>query len=401
MKAKLVLTPLAMAMAAVLSVAAYADQGGEGKGKDDHHHQQHHQQPSIPDWLKGGATATVTDAQYNHGNQVTNKGTQNNASANGSIGGVSGNVGANVAAGDNNQQANAVALATADESFVFGYANASTSVTQQAYNNKLDNYSTANNASLNNSLQGISGNFGVNVAAGNYNQQKNDMAAAVSNGQYTSAAGSATQTSNGNVTTNNSTVKTEYVQVGMGFVAGGGYKGISDQHGDTYLDTWSGETHPGGSNTGHIDVDSQAQGASDRLNNGGALSFDEVGTIGLAGFATGYIPVVSGFNKAVVNNASLNGSIIGVSGNVGVNVAAGGGNQQTNSLSIGAGCSLPVPASRPSEWPYRVPASAGAPSNDGTCRHALSLCPDVAIADRNRRRGLPAVRCVAWRQPRL
>lgn len=172
MKAKLVLTPLAMAMAAVLSVAAYADQGGEGKGKDDHHHQQHHQQPSIPDWLKGGATATVTDAQYNHGNQVTNKGTQNNASANGSIGGVSGNVGANVAAGDNNQQANAVALATADESFVFGYANASTSVTQQAYNNKLDNYSTANNASLNNSLQGISGNFGVNVARATITNRK-------------------------------------------------------------------------------------------------------------------------------------------------------------------------------------------------------------------------------------
>lgn len=341
MKAKLVFTPLAMAMAAVLSVsAAYADQqGGEGKGKDDHHHQHHHQQPSIPEWLKGGAAASVTDAQYNYGNQVTNKGTQNNASANGSIGGVSGNVGANVAAGDNNQQANAVALATADEKFVFGYATASTSVTQQAYNNKLDNYSTANNASLNSSLQGISGNFGVNVTAGNYNQQKNDMAAAVSNGQYTSASGSATQTSTGNVTVNNSTVKTEYVQVGMGFAAAGGYAGISDQHGDTYLDTWQGETHPGGANTGHVDVDSQAQGASDRLHNGGALSFDEVGVIGLAGFATGYIPVVSGFNKAVVNNASLNGSIIGVSGNVGVNVAAGGGNQQTNSLSIGAGCS--------------------------------------------------------------
>ncbi len=42
----------------------------------------------------------------------------------------------------NNQQANAAALASADASFVFGTATASTSVLQSGYGNTLNNCST-------------------------------------------------------------------------------------------------------------------------------------------------------------------------------------------------------------------------------------------------------------------
>lgn len=131
MKATMVLTPLALAMAAVLSVSAYA--GNEGGW--------HPPKPNPQSNNKGGATALVVDTQQNYNNKVSNFGTLNNASVSGSIKDASGNVGVNVAAGDNNQQANAAALASADASFVFGTATASTSVLQSGYGNTLNNYS--------------------------------------------------------------------------------------------------------------------------------------------------------------------------------------------------------------------------------------------------------------------
>ncbi|MBY1013850.1 hypothetical protein ILR34_26060 [Pseudomonas aeruginosa] len=339
MKATMVLTPLALAMAAVLSVSAYAgNEGGHGgwhPPKPPHHNPK----PDIPASKKGGASAVVMDAQLNYNNKVSNFGTVNNASVNGSIKDASGNVGVNVAAGDNNQQANAAALASADTSFVFGTATASTSVLQSGYGNTLNNYSNPNTASLSNSANNVSGNLGVNVAAGNFNQQKNDLAAAVSNGQYSTAGSAASQTSTGNTTVNSANYAYGGAYVSLKLNADGSYKGTSDQIGDVYLDTWEGQTHPGGSNTGHIDVDSQAQGAKDLNHDGGAFAFKEKGDVDLKGTVSGFIPAIVGFKTPVTNNASLSNSLQNVSGNVGVNIAAGGGNQQSNSLSIAAGCS--------------------------------------------------------------
>lgn len=329
MKATMVLTPLALAMAAVLSVSAYA--GNEGGW--------HPPKPNPQSNNKGGATALVVDTQQNYNNKVSNFGTLNNASVSGSIKDASGNVGVNVAAGDNNQQANAAALASADASFVFGTATASTSVLQSGYGNTLNNYSNPNTASLSNSANNVSGNLGVNVAAGNFNQQKNDLAAAVSNGQYSTAGSAASQTSTGNTTVNSANYAYGGTYVSLKLNADGSYKGTSDQIGDVYLDTWEGQTHPGGSNTGHIDVDSQAQGAKDLNHDGGAFAFKEKGDVDLKGTVSGFIPAIVGFKTPVTNNASLSNSLQNVSGNVGVNIAAGGGNQQSNSLSIAAGCS--------------------------------------------------------------
>ena len=329
MKATMVLTPLALAMAAVLSVSAYA--GNEGGW--------HPPKPNPQSNNKGGATALVVDTQQNYNNKVSNFGTVNNASVSGSIKDASGNVGVNVAAGDNNQQANAAALASADASFVFGTATASTSVLQSGYGNTLNNYSNPNTASLSNSANNVSGNLGVNVAAGNFNQQKNDLAAAVSNGQYSTAGSAASQTSTGNTTVNSANYAYGGTYVSLKLNADGSYKGTSDQIGNVYLDTWEGQTHPGGSNTGHIDVDSQAQGAKDLNHDGGAFAFKEKGDVDLKGTVSGFIPAIVGFKTPVTNNASLSNSLQNVSGNVGVNIAAGGGNQQSNSLSIAAGCS--------------------------------------------------------------
>ncbi|WP_022962428.1 hypothetical protein [Halopseudomonas pelagia] len=244
MKTQKLLTPLAMAMVALLSVGAHAT-GYPGSD---------------------GASATVVDIQENKNNTSFNKTVENTAEVEGSLGGASGNVGVNVAAGDNNQQANAAAIATADSAFVFGFgllggsAQASIDVYQNNQHNDLTNYGVPNDASLTDSAGGTSGNLGINIAAGNSNQQKNDMAVASSDTAYTAGA---------NVLVH--------------------------------------------------------QNSSDNS----VSNLDLGGSHGHWGYQPG-VPVV--------NNAVMSGSLGGVSGNVGVNIAAGSGNQQSNSLAIAAGC---------------------------------------------------------------
>ncbi len=244
MKTQKLLTPLALAMVAMLSVGAHAD--------------------------SSGANASIVDAQNNEGNEAVNDSVTNNALLDGSLGGASGNVGVNVAAGDNNQQANAAAIATADSAFVFGFigtgtsAQASIDVDQANHNNDVENLGVPNTAALTNSANGTSGNMGINVAAGNSNQQKNDMAVASSETAYTANASvNVYQNSHDNLVSNES--------------LGGSHGGWG----------WGGGSQAG-------------------------------------------VPVV--------NSAVLGNSLINVSGNVGANIAAGSGNQQSNSLAIAAGC---------------------------------------------------------------
>lgn len=264
MKRHALLTPLAFALTAALAVSAHATGYGD----------------------PNGASASVDDSQINHNNSVENNETKNTATVSGSLGGASGNVGVNVAAGDNNQQANAAAIATADAAFVFGgfggsSASASVAVDQQAYDNALTNYGNPNDATLTGSANGASGNAAINIAAGNYNQQKNDMAIAASeNALIASADVSVAQYSRDNETDN--------------------------KHGDVF--------------EVEADLPTVASGF---------------------GWGGGYHPQTP--QTPVVNNATLSGSLNGASGNVGVNIAAGGGNQQSNSLAIAAGCNACVP----------------------------------------------------------
>lgn len=325
MKTQRLLTPLAFVVAATLSAGV-----------------------SASGLLGSSAAATIDDTQVSRDNSILNQGTENNGSVNDSLGGASGNVGVNVAAGNNNQQANAAAISTADALFVFGFpgsasADATINVTQRSRDNVVTNYSTPNNASLNNSAGGASGNIGMNIAAGDYNQQKNDMAVASADTAYNAGASvTVSQTSKGQVTNNYATLEYGQQQVSLTLGASGSYAGQSDQIGDVYPDIWTGNSHPGGSADGHFDLDTATQGGSDLNDDGGALAFNEAGTLELGGTVSGYIPVVAGFNQAVVNNASLNNSLGGASGNVGVNIAAGAGNQQSNSLAIAAGCNACV-----------------------------------------------------------
>ena len=260
MKPSSALKPLAFAMAALLSVAAQAHNDGPPPPSTP---------PSYTLDPNAAAAAVVIDSQNSHNNKVTNKAIKNTATVKDSVKGAEGNMGVNAAAGSGNQQDNAAAIATSDETFVFGTAASLTSATQTNSHNNDHNYGTQNNALLKSSGNGSSGNVGINVAAGDFNQQKNNLAIAVSNGRIATAGATASQTSN------NLSVINE--------------AGASDL---STVNTWS-------------------QGPS--WNN----------------------------NKTpVVNNATMDHSFNGISGNGGANIAAGVGNQQSNSLSIAAGCKV-------------------------------------------------------------
>ncbi|AFY19684.1 hypothetical protein [Pseudomonas sp. UW4] len=269
------LKPLAFALAAVMAFAAQAagvDDPEQANGQGSN------QQPNGPSLeqilqITAGAGAAVLDSQESSDSGVVNRGTQNDAKIDNSLNNSNGNMGANVAAGNGNQQDNAAALATADEAFIFGSAVAVSSATQRNTGNTARNRSNTNNTSLNNAGNSGSGNIGINVTTGDFNQQKNNLAIAVSGGRVAVAAAAANQSTSGLNVTNNA--RTEFVPVGV---------------------------------------------------------------LGLSGITTQQVMTPEGWRPPVTNNASITSSMNNFSGNGGANVSSGVGNQQSNSLSIAAGC---------------------------------------------------------------
>ncbi len=202
------------------------------------------------------ATASVFDLQIGAFNSVDNNNVTNSASVNNKVlRDASGNIGLNVAAGSNNQQANAAAIA--DAQFSFGGAAASIVAIQgSGYNNTTDGYwydyywyyGTTNTASMNDqALKNVKGNVGVNIAAGDGNQQKNDLATAnASNwygydyGDHAEASTEAYQVSWGNTTSswdtsntasmNDCAMKNASGNIGVNIAAGSGnqqFNGLS------------------------------------------------------------------------------------------------------------------------------------------------------------------------------
>jgi hypothetical protein len=326
MKPTMALKPLVFALAAVMAIAAQA--GGRdddhGNGHGNGHGNNQPKGPTLEQLLQitAGAGAAVLDEQESDGNVVKNQGTLNNANASDSLNNSNGNMGANVAAGDGNQQDNAAALATADESFIFGNAVAASSATQVNNNNYVKNSSTFNNANLNNAGNNGSGNIGINVTAGNFNQQKNNLAIAVSGGRVAQAAASANQSSTGLVVEN---------------------KGVQAYKTDTLTGTYAAAGVFKAKGTATIEDDNDHGGWGNRGGGHGGnddqkAKFEAVGTFGLAGVTTQQVMTKDGWKAPVVNNANMTNSMNNFSGNGGANVSAGVGNQQSNSLSIAAGC---------------------------------------------------------------
>ena len=237
MKPQMALKPMVFALAALMAAAAQA--GGW------------HPTPQPT----GTVAAVVTDVQKSEHNKFDDTNTENNASADNSVNSNSGNVGVNAQSGSGNQADNAGAISSAKGDFATVFA--VIDVDQGSSHNNFVNKGTQNNASLDGSITGNSGNVGYNGQAGQGNQGKNNLAITTADGKNIAAASNTEQNSLNN----------------------------------SYLNT--------------------------------------------AASSHGY-----GKPQYVSNNASLDNSVNHNSGNIGVNLQSGAGNQGSNSLSIGQGCSV-------------------------------------------------------------
>ncbi|SJZ97565.1 adhesin [Novilysobacter spongiicola] len=304
--------------------------------------------------IDSAAIAVVDNRQSVTGNVGYNDMLDNDASiADDAAEGAAGNLAFNVAAGDNNVQDNAVALSAADASFAFGMADAEVFVNQVGSGNGTINMGVANDASIGgNAFANAAGNLGVNVASGNNNSQKNAMAASVATAAYAQSSVSSNQMSSGNVTSNEGSFTTVQDSIAInlgGTVSGsadGTYEGsgASYQQSNFYPDYWEGNTHPDGTQLGHIDYDNDAQGAVENPNRDGVGGFafdnEESGVIALDDMAldaslSGTLDFSYQVAVAATNSATLDGSAFqGASGNIGVNIASGTGNMQANSLAM-------------------------------------------------------------------
>jgi hypothetical protein len=354
MKTRIKATPLALAVAAAFALSATA---AIAHDRDHHNRDGAHLSTSVninkDIDVKGGVyirgfvdpksdtEAVINDGQSSVFNETKNIGNSNRASVDGNAANsAQGNIGLNAAAGDNNVQANEAALAATDAASVFGMATAQVYNSQSSFGNDTLNKGVSNNATLGGSaLANAVGNIGVNVASGSSNLQKNALSGAVADSNVAIASINNDQKTAGNWTGNfglqKTTTKEAAISLNIGLV--GGYVGIADQKGNIYPDTWSGDRHTGGTQTGHIDLDSDVQGATDPLHDGGALTFTELGLIGLQGQATGTGPVTITTWQHVTNTASIgSNALMNAAGNVGANVAAGSNNLQSNILAVSA-----------------------------------------------------------------
>ncbi|MEB0227182.1 heme utilization protein [Pseudomonas sp. 10S4] len=314
MKPTMALQPLVFALAAVMAMAAQAGGGNEG---DQHGHK------PPPHQITAGATATAIDAQDSDGNVVNNQGTQNTSTIGNSLNGSSGNMAANTAAGTGNQQDNAAAIAS-DEAFIFGTANGASSlstVSQVNNNNYANNYSTSNLATIMNSGNGSSGNMGLNSAAGDFNQQKNNMAISSGTNGQSQAIAASTQSSTGLV------VENQGVQTFKKDTLTGTFQGAGAFVATGVAKTKADDDH--GSHGGYGDNNRGGKGKGDSTS-----TFVAVGAFELGGVTTQQVLTPTGWTAPVTNNASVWFSGNGSSGNIGVNSVAGYGNQQANSLSV-------------------------------------------------------------------
>ena len=329
--------------------------------------------------IDSASLAVVDNRQKNSGNVGWNDVLTNDASiSENTATAAEGNLGFNVAAGDNNQQDNAAALSAVDAAFAFGLADSKVFVQQFGKDNLTKNIGNTNTASVGDmAFADASGNIGVNVTAGNNNQQKNALAASVATSRYASAAVSSNQQSRDNFTVNAPKRDVQYDRIGIELrgrvsggtvaVGGGSYSGSesgtyagtgnSYQSDNFYLDTWSGALpHSNGNVTGHIDMDAAIQNAVanpdkpgvggigfDNTESGtyageesGELGFLELGYADLWASLSGYVTIARDVvDTYTTNTASLSGDAFArASGNIGVNVSAGTGNQQANSLAM-------------------------------------------------------------------
>lgn len=194
---------------------------------------------------------------------------------------------------------------------------------QNSAGNKFDDTETENNASADNSVNGNSGNMGVNVQAGSANEADNSGAISSAKGDFATvfAVVDVNQTSGLNNFVNKGTQNNASVD-----------NGINGNSGNVGYNGQAGQGNQGKNNLAITTADGKniAAAANTEQN---SLANNYLNTA-----ASGYGHY--GKPQYVSNNSSLDNSVNRNSGNLGVNLQSGAGNLGSNSLSIGQGCSV-------------------------------------------------------------
>ncbi|SEJ15739.1 hypothetical protein [Frateuria terrea] len=325
MNASMKKTLIALAVATLFgSSMAYANDHGHDRPKVD-----------------SAATASVDNDQSISRNFATNDKLTNSSSiSDNTASQASGNIGMNVAAGDNNAQDNAAALAATDASFAFGVADSDVDVNQGGWGNLTFNRGVTNDASIgDNAFQYASGNIGANVASGNNNEQKNALAASVATTEFAHANVDVDQNSSHNAVSNAGFVQKYYDTTRVhlsgtvqGYSLGLGLGGYAGSTSSTSQGTESGGVsvfgYPIASYGGT--TSSTSQGSEQ-----GGLGFVELSASDLYADLCGTVQTARWVVVDATNDASLSGNAFQhATGNIGVNVASGTGNLQANTLSM-------------------------------------------------------------------
>jgi hypothetical protein len=196
---------------------------------------------------------------------------------------------------------------------------------QNSAGNKFDDTKTENNASADNSVNSNSGNAGVNAQAGSGNQADNSAA-------ISSAKGDAA-TVFGVVDVNQNSVLNTYVNKGTQNNASLD-NSINGNSGNVGYNGQAGQGNQGKNNLAIVTADGKNIAAAANTEQ------NSLGNSYLNAAATSHGYGYGGKPQYVSNNASLDNSVNRNSGNMGVNLQSGSGNQGSNSLAIGQGCTV-------------------------------------------------------------
>lgn len=252
------------------------------------------------------AGSTVANGQVSLVNSMTSSSNSNNALLeNNSLQNAAGNISVNAAAGVNNAQANSTALSSA----MSGNATAVALAAQYAVGTYYSGESNSNDAYIrDNALQNAKGNIAVNAAAGEGNQQQNGLAVSVSNAPVGNATAfvfgvqaTAANTYSYDDASNQAEIEDQGLQNAAGNISVNIAAGAGNQQGNS--------TAIAVSNKG--------------LANAAAVSLQ----VSAANYTTDND---DNYNEAALEQNALQNA----SGNIAVNLAAGNGNQQSNSLAI-------------------------------------------------------------------
>ena len=322
----------------------------------------------------GTAEATADVTQYSDNNRVNNFGSTASAVMGGSGNGGSGNMGINIAGGDLNQQKNTMAIANTNAPL--GNATATASADQQGpglvVNNNADRTyrqdtftftRTASGSSSRDKSSDLSvdksASSSFDVSGSRSSDASGFRSSDVSGSRSSDASGSRSSDSSSTrsaslnvdvdasanatrtVTWNNGfgdRTRTRSVDASLDASLDADFDASRERSSDSSFDrssdssfersfdkSWAKSSDSSFEKSGSKESESSYDKSK---------SYSESSSFDLSNTYSYQVLTPTGWANPVTNTATLNGSVNGGSGNLGVNVAAGVGNQQSNSLAI-------------------------------------------------------------------